>query len=257
MFSMDCFQIQTKAIMAGVLGEPKTLDTGCLPKKNDVFNFYKKVRSDGILQGKWKEGAVTIGEVARKVLVEICALWCKTPIPSLCDRDPAAAAKEVSKVVKQGRDLLRIPIPRRKSDFGAKFNCLFDLAICKHQSQEDCDSPAADMVPDQWHDYLADQRGPRKQLALLNRLHLRAAASSLPTTSADHDESSKHLQQIIDSSTARKAAAAKAKERAEGEKEMLKRKVSFESSFEEENEIQHWTRVNAMNLSKYCQKIIL
>ena len=132
---IECSQwtvFRFKAIMAGVLGEPKALDTGCLPKKNDVFNFYKKVRSDGILKGKWKEGAVTIGEVAREVLVEICALWCKTPIPSLCERDPAAAAKEVSKVVKQCQDLLRISIPRRKSDFGAKFDCLFDLAICKH-----------------------------------------------------------------------------------------------------------------------------
>ena len=49
--------------MVGALGEPADLDLGCLPTGTAVFNFYKKVRKDGIREGKWKEGAVTIDEV--------------------------------------------------------------------------------------------------------------------------------------------------------------------------------------------------
>ena len=222
--------------MAGKLGEPANLDPGCLPRGTDVFNFYKQVRGDGIRQGRWKEGVVTIGEVVTEVTQGVSSLWSKTEIPSLCEKDPAAAEKEICKVVQQGYALLKIPIPRRKSNFGEKLNCLLDLAVCKHKDQQVCDCPAADKVPEGWQEYLADQRGPRKQLALLNRLRLRAATVSHPTVSLEEQEARKREMRSNEKSEIRETKREKARMKAEQENEILKRKVRLESSSEEEED---------------------
>lgn len=222
--------------MAGVLGEPADLDLGCLPKGTAVFNFYKKVRKDGIQEGKWKEGAVTMDEVVKVVTESVGLVWSKTEIPSLCVKDLSAAEKEVSKVVKQGYTLLKIPIPRRKEDFGEKLNCLLDLAVCKHADKQVCDCSAADRVPEAWCEYLADQRGPRKQVGLLNRLRLRESTFSPPTVSAEERKEIEAEKQRRETRRIKEMEREKAKMKSEREQGNLKRKVTFQSSSESEKE---------------------
>ena len=219
-----------------MLGEPAPLFPGCLPTGADIFNFYKKVRSDGIREGRWKEGVVTVPDVVAVVIKGIGDIWAKTEIPNLCERDQAAAVKEVTKIVKQGRALEKIAISKRKSDFGEKLNCLFDLALCKHADQESCTCSAEDKVPGEWCEYLTDQRGPRKQLALLNRLHLRAPTVPRPSVSPQEKEAIEKEKRRKERCLTRVMKMQKAKLRAEQEVKILKRKVTFESSSEGEED---------------------
>ena len=65
------FQSVAVASMAAVLGVPAALDPGCLPTEAAVYNLHVKLLEDGITSGKWKNGSVSLPEVARETYEEV------------------------------------------------------------------------------------------------------------------------------------------------------------------------------------------
>ena len=95
---------------------------------------------------------------------------------------------------------------------------------------------AADKVPEAWREYLADQRGPRKQVGFLNRLRLRESTFSPPTVSAEERKEIEAEKQRRERRRIKEIEREKAQVKSEQELEQLKRKVTFESSSESEKE---------------------
>ena len=59
--------------ITSVLGEPASLDQGCLPTKKSIYNLYKKVWNDGVESGKWINGSVRVCEVMKVVGDEVAS----------------------------------------------------------------------------------------------------------------------------------------------------------------------------------------
>ena len=157
------------------LGVPADLDSGCLPTKVDIYNLYKKLRDEGIKSGQWKNGTVSLREVAKVTCQEVQKQWSKTDITTIFSEHPEKAVKEVCGVVLQAQKLQKIPVHKRKSDFGHELLCLLDFSVCQHTDTGSCDCTEANKVPEQWREFLSDQRGERQQCSFLNRQRLRAA----------------------------------------------------------------------------------
>ena len=72
--------------------------------------------------------------------------------------------KKIQKLLEEGRKALKLPKNHRKFNEGIsdnRFNVLFDIAVCHHASQDECDCPPGIRVPDFSWLFLQDQRGNR------------------------------------------------------------------------------------------------
>ena len=156
--------------MASFLGEPASLDQGCLPTKKSIYNLYKKVWNDGVESGKWINGSVRVCEVMKVVGDEVASQWGKTDIPTLFSSNPTKAKKELMKVVTKGKVMLKTKVTNRKSNFGDEFDTLLDLASCQHVTTESCDCSEENKVPVEWKEFLADQWGSQQLNHTLNKL---------------------------------------------------------------------------------------
>ena len=222
--------------MTSVLGEPASLDQGCLPTKKSIYNLYKKVWNDGVESGKWINGSVRVCEVMKVVGDEVASQWGKTDIPTLFSSNPTKAKKELMKVVTKGKVMLKTKVTNRKSKFGEEFDTLLDLASCQHVTTESCDCSEENKVPVEWKEFLADQRGSRQLNHTLNKLRLQASTVFHPAVTAEEKEAQEE-EKIRKKRQERKAEQQrKAILRSQREKSNLKRKIILESDTEEETE---------------------
>ena len=76
------------------LGVPADLDSGCLPTKADIYNLYKKLRDEGIKSGQWKNGTVSLREVAKVTFQEVQKQWSKTDITTIFSEHLEKAVKK-------------------------------------------------------------------------------------------------------------------------------------------------------------------
>ena len=115
--------------------------------------------------------------------------------------------------------------------------CLLDLAACSHMDLSSCTCPPSKAVPESWRSFIEDQRGPRLQNCLLNRLHLRAA--SVPTFQLSPEETRAREKEKKKNDREKKEAEfeKKAKDNLVKQKELLKRKIKMESSEDSDSEV--------------------
>ena len=192
------------------LGVPADLDTGCLPTEANIYNLHKKLRDEGIKSGQWKNGTVSVREVAKVTCQEVQKQWSKTDITTILTIDPEKAVKEVCRVVNKAQTLQKLPVHKRKSDFGHEMNCLLDFSVCQHTDTGSCDCTEANKVPEQWRDFLSDQRGKRQQCSFLNHQRLRAATVFHPEVTFEEIEARENEKK----SDERKVKEAEMQERA-------------------------------------------
>ena len=91
--------------MAGVLGKPSSLCSGCLPTKVCIYNLYLEMREEGVKSGKWAHN-IPIGEVVKNVSEGVKDQGDKTEITSLFFTDPVKAERKISDVVLKCSKLL-------------------------------------------------------------------------------------------------------------------------------------------------------
>ena len=127
------------------LGTPAPLEQGTLPTKLDIYNHALHIRKVMEKNGTWKQNT-KLFEVFKKVSEDIKAQWEKTDIPTYFETDPDKAERKVKEVLKIGKALTKTPVSRRSEGFASEMNCLLDLAICSHTSNESCICPAVRKV---------------------------------------------------------------------------------------------------------------
>ena len=84
--------------MAGVLGKPFSLCSGCLPTKVCIYNLYLKMREEGVKSGNWAHN-IPISEVVKTVSECVKDQWDKTEITSVFFTEPVKAERKISEVV--------------------------------------------------------------------------------------------------------------------------------------------------------------
>ena len=154
--------------MSDLIGIPEILDPGCLPTKASIYNYFLKTREDGIKEGRWKHNVPVI-EIINIVEQEVQCQWEKTPIPTLFTTNPQKAKRMISRTVEKAKSLIKIPVKRRKENFGRDMNVLLDLASCQHSEGVTCTCTSSSRVPLMWSSFLQDQRGSCLQGKQLTR----------------------------------------------------------------------------------------
>ena len=258
--------------MAGIFGKPSSFCSGCLPTKASIYNLYLTMREEGVESGKWPHN-IAISEVVKTVSERVKDQWDKTEITSLFFTEPLKAERKVLEVVMKMKTLLKTPVDRRKKDFEIKlneFSGLLDLAACDHTTVSSCSCPPSRKVPEAWRSFLQDQRGPRLQCSLLNRLRLRpGTVPALPVSPEETlaREQEKKRKERKDLELEREK---KARDKSNQQKDKMKRKIEFESDedaadiksdsaseseWEDEKDVKKTPEYNTLKLKNFAREV--
>ena len=97
---------------------------------------------------------------------DMAAQWDKTMIPHILKGKDGV--RKVVTLVKKCKDLTKVPIGRRGSDFAKEMKCLFDVATCLHSNLQTCDCSPDFRIPANWWDFLTDQHGTQTSKVLIS-----------------------------------------------------------------------------------------
>ena len=156
-----------------VFGFPSDFLGNVLPKDKEVVSHAHFLRRQNTNLGVWKQNTPD-SVVAKAVTRDIFAIWSRTEIPcygTTCVED------RVERLLGRAKKVLKVPAERRnESELAQTYGSLFDISLCPHKELKLCDCPNChsphpqrcdcspeSKVPEQWRDFLWDQRGPRLQ----------------------------------------------------------------------------------------------
>ena len=156
-----------------VFGYPCQFLGNVLPKDSDVVSHAHFLRRHNTGIGVWKQNT-PIKVVAEAVTRDLLDIWDKTDIP--CFGTPVVKDR-VERLLLRSKKPLQVPNDRRDEvELAHLWGGLFDISICPHRDlkvcdcptchtphPQKCDCPLETSVPEQWVDFLFDQRGPRQQ----------------------------------------------------------------------------------------------
>ena len=90
---------------------------------------------------------------------DVVYIWERTGIAhGLVGRE---GERRMSTLLTYCKNIFKVPVARRKADFGKELQVLFDVALCQHSADETCKCDSSIQIVPVWRAFLADQRGPR------------------------------------------------------------------------------------------------
>ena len=154
-------------------GFPSEFVGNVFPRDNEVVSHAQFLRRKNTSLGIWKQN--TPDNVVSKVVADnICAIWNKTEIPQI---DSKSVENKVERILARAKKVLKLDQSRRnESELAKIWGGLFDISRCPHRELKLCDCPNCDTphpplcdcsleskVPEDWKDFLWDQRSSRQQ----------------------------------------------------------------------------------------------
>ena len=140
-------------------GFPSKLSQSQLPTKINLFCHSQFLRREKIASGEWLQN-VSLNNVAKAVANDCAGIWNLTGIPHQYTFMEHYILQKIKVIIEEGNKLKKIPKNRRHAT-DETGDTLFDIAACQHPGDTVCDCPKDKKVPDEWKEFLNDQRNSR------------------------------------------------------------------------------------------------
>ena len=177
------------------LGQPAPLPELSLPTEAEVYNYIGYVKQQIQLKNNnFSNSSISESDIFKRVANDVISIWSfKGNLPTIGEKQ---VIRKVQQVKQKGKDLLKIPIERRKkllddldlieevgagtgSEFGVKggsggsakkaktkdsdfLHGLFDICSCKCSKRDICTCPKSKKINQMEWNFLVDQRTERE-----------------------------------------------------------------------------------------------
>ena len=148
-----------------ILGYPSALKSNVLPTNGDILRHWKLLK-----MSDEKPGAIPKRHVlTTKISSNVVEIWNSASIPaiqtwSILRRIDSLIDQYLGILKSMKRDSSREKFRNKLSEFEENLRLLFDVAQCQCAGLEECKCPKYKKVPQMEHQFLIDQRGPRKMM---------------------------------------------------------------------------------------------
>ena len=144
-----------------------------LPRDKEVVSHAHFLRRQNTSLGVWKQNTPD-KLVAKTVTSDLFAVWQKTEIPCY---GITIVEDRVERLLGRAKNVLKVkPEKRNEAELAEIWGGLFDISLCPHRELKLCDCPncisphpqqcdcsCENKIPENWKDFLWDQRGSRQQ----------------------------------------------------------------------------------------------